>query len=122
MTTDTTPRSGVGDRTTVVAPGPRPRRRDGLAAWAFLSPSILMFTVFVLAPTLGVLLLSFYNWNLLSDGEFVGFDNFDRLVHDQRLLGVYGSTTYMALVILAVNVVLGLLLAVLLETRMPRVV
>jgi multiple sugar transport system permease protein len=78
------------------------------------------FLVFVLAPTVGVLYLSFYDWNLLSDGQFVGLDNFDRLVHDQRLLGVYGSTAYMAIAILIVNVVVGLLLAVLLETRMPR--
>ncbi|WP_432825314.1 carbohydrate ABC transporter permease [Dactylosporangium sp. CA-092794] len=98
----------------------RRKRKDGLAALAFLSPSIVTFLVFVFAPTVGVLYLSFYDWNLLSDGEFVGFDNFDRLVHDGRLLDVYGSTTYMALVILAVNVVVGLLLAVLLETRMPR--
>lgn len=99
---------------------PPKKRTDGLAALGFLSPAIVTFLVFVLAPTLGVLYLSFYDWNLLSDGTFVGLDNFDRLVHDDRLLHVYGSTAYMALVILAVNVVLGLLLAVLLETRMPR--
>src|ERR1700745_1663633 len=98
--------------------GEPPRRRkkkDGLAALGFLSPAIVTFLVFVLAPTAGVLYLSFYDWNLLSDGSFAGLDNFDRLVHDDRLLGVYGSTAYMALVILAVNVVFGLLLAVLLE-------
>jgi multiple sugar transport system permease protein len=120
-TSSTTPRSGVGDHT-VVAPGPRARRRsrgDGAPALAFLTPSIVTFLVFVFAPTVGVLYLSFYDWNLLSDGTFVGMDNFDRLVHDERLLGVYGSTTYMALVILAVNVAVGLLLAVLLEARMP---
>src|SRR5512138_3357359 len=99
---------------------PRRRRKDGLAALGFLSPAIVTFLVFVLAPTAGVLYLSFYDWNLLSDGAYVGLDNFDRLIHDDRLLGVYGSTAYMALVILMVNVVFGLLLAVLLETRMPR--
>lgn len=117
MTTDTATPAPVLD------PGrgaPRGRRKDGFAALGFLSPAIVTFLVFVLAPTAGVLYLSFYDWNLLSDGTFVGFDNFDRLVHDERLLGVYGSTAYMALVILAVNVVFGLLLAVLLETRMPR--
>ena len=109
-------RSGVGD-----GPGSRQRRRgDGAAALGFLTPSIVTFIVFVLAPTVGVLALSFYDWNLLSDGTFVGLDNFDRLFHDDRLLGVYASTAYMALAILAVNVVAGLLLAVLLETRMPR--
>ncbi|WP_433363593.1 carbohydrate ABC transporter permease [Actinoplanes sp. CA-142083] len=99
---------------------PRKRRKDGLAALGFLSPAIVTFLVFVLAPTLGVLYLSFYDWNLLSDGTFVGTDNFDKLIHDDRLLHVYGSTAYMALVILIVNLVVGLLLAVLLETRMPR--
>jgi len=99
---------------------PPKKRKDGLAALGFLSPAIVTFLVFVLAPTLGVLYLSFYDWNLLSDGAYVGLDNFDRLIHDDRLLGVYGSTAYMALVILMVNVVFGLLLAVLLETRMPR--
>jgi len=99
---------------------PPKKRKDGLAALGFLSPAIVTFLVFVLAPTLGVLYLSFYDWNLLSDGTFVGLDNFDRLLHDDRLLGVYASTAYMALAILAVNVVFGLLLAVLLETRMPR--
>ncbi|XVV09861.1 carbohydrate ABC transporter permease [Actinoplanes sp. CA-131856] len=99
---------------------PRKKKTDGLAALGFLSPAIVTFLIFVLAPTAGVLYLSFFDWNLLSDGTFVGLDNFDRLLSDERLLRVYGSTAYMALAILAVNVVLGLLLAVLLETRMPR--
>jgi len=122
MTISSTSRSGV-DEQTAVDPEPRTRRRkrgDGGAALAFLAPSITLFLVFVLAPTIGVLILAFYNWNLLSDGTFVGLDNIDRLIHDRRLLGVYGSTTSMALVILVINVGLGLLLAVLLETRMPR--
>lgn len=121
MTIRTRSRTGVGAQA-AARPAPRPprRRRDGPAALAFLTPSIILFLVFILAPTLGVLILSFYDWNLLSNGTFVGWANFAHLFHDHRLLGVYGSTTYMALVILAVNVVLGLLLAVLLETRMPR--
>jgi hypothetical protein len=129
--TNEQPRSEVGDPT-VAGPGPRPaptpspappRRRlrdDTRAAFGFLAPALLTFLVFVLAPTVGVLILSFSDWNLLSDGEFVGFDNFTRLFSDQRLLDVYGSTAYMAVIILVINVVLGLLLAVLLEARMPR--
>ncbi|MGX5681193.1 carbohydrate ABC transporter permease [Schumannella luteola] len=98
----------------------RRRRGDGLAALGFLSPSLVGFALFVLAPAAGVILLSFFNWNLLSDGRFIGLDNFVRLFSDPRLLAVYGSTAYMAFAILAVNVTIGLLLAVLLETRMPR--
>lgn len=97
-----------------------PQRGEGVAAIGFLAPSALGFALFVLAPAVGVLILSFYDWNLLSDGEFIGLDNFLRLFQDERLLAVYRATALMALAILAVNVVIGLLLAVLLETRMPR--
>jgi multiple sugar transport system permease protein len=122
MTLSIKPRSGVGDRR-VAAPGPpaaRRRRGDTAAAFGFLVPSIVTFVLFVLAPTISVLVLSFYDWNLLSDGTFAGLSNFTRLVHDKRLFAVYGSTTFMAVAILMVNVVIGLLLAVLLEARMPR--
>jgi multiple sugar transport system permease protein len=121
MTIGIKSRTGAGDHT-VADPATRVRRRRGdtAAALGFLLPSFATFLVFVLGPTVGVLVLSFYDWNLLSDGKFVGFDNFVRLFHDRRLLAVYGSTAYMAVLILAVNIVLGLLLAVLLEARMPR--
>ena len=96
------------------------RRADGLAAFGFLAPSGIGFVLFVLAPTIGVVVLSFYNWNLISSGTFVGFANFIQLFKDPHVLAVYASTTYMAVVILAINIVVGLVLAVLLETRMPR--
>src|ERR1700761_6181854 len=96
------------------------RQNDGLAAFGFLAPSGIGFLLFVLAPTIGVVVLSFFNWNLVSSGSFVGFANFIELFHDPHVLAVYAATAYMAFFILAINIVIGLLLAVLLETRMPR--
>lgn len=122
MTTEIDNATGIGLHTEA-DPGRRRRRRrrgDGLAAAGFLAPATLVFLVFGLAPTIGVLVLSFYDWNLLSDGKFVGLANFRRLLHDDRLFAVYKSTTYIAVVILLVNVVFGLLIAVLLEAKMPR--
>lgn len=125
MTTSTARGVGNGSREAAV-PGARRRRTDparkgeAFAALGFLTPSLIGFALFVLAPALGVIALSFYDWNLLSDGTFIGLGNFTRLFSDARLAQVYGSTAYMAVVILAVNVIVGLLLAVLLETRMPR--
>ena len=100
---------------------PRSRRRgDGLAAVAFLTPSAVSFVLFALIPTVGVLVLSTFSWNLLGAGSFIGLDNFARLLEDGRLWGVYRSTAYMAFAVLAVNLLLGLLLAVLIESEMPR--
>jgi multiple sugar transport system permease protein len=100
---------------------PRGRHRgDGLAAVAFLTPSAVSFVLFALIPTIGVVVLSTFSWNLLGAGSFIGLDNFGRLLADGRLWGVYRSTAYMAFAVLAVNLLLGLLLAVLLESQMPR--
>lgn len=121
--TDNTARGVGGGDLRVATPAAEGRRRtrgDGFAALGFLTPSLLGFCLFVLAPALGVIALSFFNWNLLSDGRFIGFDNFVRLFSDKRLGDVYRSTAFMAAAILAANVIVGLLLAVLLETRMPR--
>jgi multiple sugar transport system permease protein len=112
-----------GDGLRAAAPGPRTGRGrcgDALAALGFLAPSGAGFLLFVLAPTIGVVYLSFFSWNLLSDGRFVGIENYAHLFDDAHLIAVYGSTAYMAVAILAINIVVGLLLAVLLETRMPR--
>ncbi len=91
-----------------------------MAAVAFLTPSAVSFVLFALIPTIGVLVLSTFSWNLLGAGRFIGLDNFLRLVEDGRLLGVYRATAFMALSVLLVNLLFGLLLAVLLETQMPR--
>lgn len=96
------------------------RHRDGLAAVGFLAPSAVSFILFVVVPASGVFVLSLFDWNLLSAGTFVGTENFTRLAADERLRAVYGSTTYMAVAVLGINVGIGLILAVLLETRMPR--
>lgn len=96
------------------------RRRENRAAWGFLAPSGVSFLLFVLVPTIGVFILAFVDWNLLGQASFAGLDNFETLFTDKRLLRVYGSTIFMAVAVLAANIVIGLLLAVLLETRMPR--
>lgn len=98
----------------------RASRREARAAWVFLAPSAGSFLVFVLAPTVGVFLLAFHQWNLLGDATFVGFENFARLFSDNRIAAVYRSTAFIAVSVLVLNMLVGLLLAVLLETRMPR--
>jgi len=64
-----------------------PRRwRDWLGSYAFVLPNLLGFLVFTLLPVGAALLLSFYRWDVvrpIDTAEFVGLENF------QRLLGVH---------------------------------
>jgi multiple sugar transport system permease protein len=58
------------------AHAPRRRRRTQLpVALVFLAPALIGFTAFYLLPAVRGLYLSFTDWNLLSDPEFIGLDN-----------------------------------------------
>ena len=114
---------GGGDLTELAAPRRVPvgrRRRDELTALAFLTPALIGFAIFVVGPILGVVVLSFFDWSLLSAPTFNGGENYRRLVAAHRLRDVYGSTAYMSVVAVILNLVLGLALALLLESRIPR--
>jgi multiple sugar transport system permease protein len=57
-------------------------RREGRAGYVFLSPWLLGFGAFTLLPMLGSLLLSFTDYDILSDWSelhFIGFDNYVRM-------------------------------------------
>lgn len=95
-------------------------RRDTLVAAGFLAPTFLGFAAFVLGPMLAAVVLSFFRWNLLSSPTFVGLDNYLTLLHDGRLASVYVVTVAMAIALVAINLSLGLFLAVLIDARMPR--
>ncbi|WP_426505173.1 carbohydrate ABC transporter permease [Dactylosporangium sp. McL0621] len=57
-------------------------RREGRAGYVFLSPWLLGFGAFTLLPMLGSLLLSFTDYDILSDFSelhFIGFENYRRM-------------------------------------------
>ena len=62
---------------------PRPRakaRRQLLAALPFLLPNLLGFLVFVFLPVLAAFGLSLCRWDLVGRPEFIGGENFSRLL------------------------------------------
>jgi multiple sugar transport system permease protein len=55
----------------------RGRRGAGLTPYLFLAPYLVMFGVFVLAPSLFVLWISLHDWDFLLPGKpFVGLQNY----------------------------------------------
>lgn len=54
------------------------------AAWFFLLPSMIGYVVFFLFPALRGFYLSFTDWNLLAnDGEWIGGENYSKLIDDK---------------------------------------
>jgi multiple sugar transport system permease protein len=107
-------------------PGPRPARREGgapasrgyarrreaLVACVFLAPAFLGFLVFVLGPAVAAVLLSLFDYDILTPPRFAGLDNYHRFFRDPRLPRIYLNTVVYVVWYVGLTTVLGLALAV----------
>lgn len=94
-------------------------RRRTRTALAFLAPALTVIAVFVLWPMANALRTSFTNSRILGDAEWVGFDNYTRLVTDERFTNALTNTAWYAAVTTPVSVALALGFAMLLNRAVP---
>jgi multiple sugar transport system permease protein len=100
------------------APPYSARRREALAFYLTVSPWLLGFALFVAAPMLVSLLVSFTRWNLLSDPEWIGLGNYARMADDPRFRQALKVTTVYTLFYVPSDLIGGLLLALLVNARL----
>lgn len=98
-----------------------PRGGEKLTPYLFLSPALLLFLTFVVAPLFGAVALSFTDWNLLGTKRFIGFDNFTRLAEDSDLHKALGNTLIFTFWSIVLHVVVGLGMALAVNRQMWRV-
>jgi multiple sugar transport system permease protein len=69
---------------TIIEPEKRSKGREGLSralvSYSFLAPWLIGFLGLTLGPTLASLYLSFTNFDLLQDPQFIGTANYQRIV------------------------------------------
>jgi raffinose/stachyose/melibiose transport system permease protein len=109
------PRTGPGP-----APGPgraSSRRRDAAYPYALYLPAAVVFGVIFLVPTAMAFYFALTRWTLF-DSTFVGLDNFRDFLAEQNLSIGFGNTLFYAVLTSGLKVVLGLLLGVLLTSRL----
>jgi multiple sugar transport system permease protein len=96
-----------------VRPAPRSTQARREAWWAlfFLAPSFIGFAVFYWLPMVAGLLLSFFDWDLLTPPTWAGLDNFARLTTDLGLRQALLNTLYFTVVSVPVGMALALVIA-----------
>ncbi len=93
-------------------------RKQGLSAFLFLSPTLLIFSVFVAFPVLFSFYLSFHKWNMFSpDQSFVGIENYKRIIANPEFWMVLKHTAVYTLGTVPLNMVLALGVAYLLNKK-----
>ena len=91
------------------------RRRLGLA---FISPWLVGFLIFTLYPMAASLYYSFTRYNILKPPKWVGLSNYIELFTDDPLLWVaFYNTMYYIVIALPLSIVVGLSLAILLNSK-----
>src|SRR5262249_29790476 len=95
----------------------RQQRRDRLI---FLVPSMTVLTVILFYPLAYSLGLSFYNYYLpVPRTAFVGLDNFRFIVGDDAFWDALGVTVRFTGAAVVIEIVLGIAIALLLDSRIP---
>ncbi len=100
-------------------PGRAPRRRRYLtdSPWIWLAPLIAMLLVFALYPLFYNIYLSFHEFVPRKRGlEFVGWENWQKLFDDPRMWGSLWVTLSYTSMCLAIEIVLGMAIALLLDS------
>ena len=96
-------------------------RIEATASGLMVAPAVLLLLVFFFVPVLLAFILAFTNARLISPTPttFAGLDNFTRLFQDPLFWRSLRNTIYFAVVVVPVQSALALLLALLINVRMP---
>lgn len=85
---------------------------DKVAIAIFTLPALLIFTVMIFIPILQVFWHSFFEWDGLSEGIFIGFDNYIRLFDDKAFFVANKNGVIFAAIITVLQIVLATFFAI----------
>ena len=86
-----------------------------ILGYLFILPSLIGFTLFFAVPALRSVVISFNQWNLLSDAKYVGLDNYNTLFSDARFWDSLKTTVTYVLWNIPLQTILALGIAVMMD-------
>ncbi|MEK5645838.1 ABC transporter permease [Paenibacillus rhizosphaerae] len=96
--------------------------KDSFTFYLLISPWLIGLVVFTLGPILGSLILSFYQWDLISPAKFVGLRNFrEMLTVDPLFWQSLKVTVIYVLFRVPLALITALLLALMMNQKVPGI-
>ena len=106
-------------QSTGLLPELTPKRREAFVGYLFILPTYIGFTIFILYPLVESVRISFQEFSLLRGSTYIGLDNYVQMFADARLRIAYVNTIIFTLFAVFFNAGIGLILAVMLNRRLP---
>ncbi|GAA3803184.1 carbohydrate ABC transporter permease [Streptomyces phyllanthi] len=99
-------------------PAPPPARRDrrSWTGWGFLGPFVAVFALVFLAPIAYSIYLSLFRDQLIGGTTFVGLDNYQAALEDDRFWASLGRVTLFLVVQVPIMLGIALLIALVLDS------
>ncbi len=95
--------------------------RTTLLAYTFLLPSLVGLFAFLLMPILAVAIISLFNWSLIGGAHFIGLKNYATIFQSSDVRNSLLVTIYYVLLNIPAQTVLALLLALLMNKKLPGI-
>lgn len=87
-------------------------KAKNLFVWFSLLPSLILFTIFMIIPTINVFWMSLLKWGGLSaNKKFVGFNNFLILFKDMKFIRALQNTIFLIVFVTVFTIVIALIFA-----------
>lgn len=93
----------------------RTQWRRSLGPYLWVAPALILYIAFKLTPLIGGIVLSLLRWDGIAEPQFVGLQNFQRMLDDEVLLPAFAHNLQYALGTVVGKTVLALFLAVILN-------
>ena len=98
----------------------RNKRNEDIVCYALLFPFIFLFALFVLVPIISSIVLSFFEYDVVSKPIFLGLNNYIRMfTGDSTFFTVLGNTLKFAIITGPISFLLAFLLAWLINEFNP---
>jgi multiple sugar transport system permease protein len=86
------------------------------SAYLFLIPGVIIFSIFTLAALIFAVYLTFHRWSIIEpDKPYVGLQNYEDMIHDERFVQSVLNTVYFTGASVPLAMGIGLALALLLN-------
>jgi multiple sugar transport system permease protein len=93
--------------------------KRGLVPYFFIAPNVVLFTAFSFLPLIYAIYISFHDWTLIGEPDFIGIGNYRRLVHDPLFWRALVNTLLYAAGTVPTSMAIGMVLALALNRRVP---
>jgi multiple sugar transport system permease protein len=95
----------------------RTQSKKSMLSYFLVSPYLIHLILFVSFPVIFSVVLTFHKWNIISEMQYVGFDNYSRLFMDRLFWKSLVNTLTFLVVHIPLQIVIALALAYFLDQK-----